>query len=808
MASYHFPILVGKKNEERVVMVHLTEQDQSQLGYRDNRVVFATTNQPLFKVMDDMNLICSDGSTVKGRIPYKNRTDEHQKQKVQKKGLINILNNLLEQKNNQNNGQKGNGQSTGTDQIYQVMLSGKFYNGNNIVIEHELQDINIGKVLGCSARTDDGTTINNKLIELTFTCSINNITYSGSLNIIYCTEGIAYTNIDLGSDATQIYVSYGETSLTGPVNLVDELVETSADNNALSKRKRYLSQYFDGKPFYRTGSILFKEGGVLNDNDINADYINYLSINIEGERDSTFNKNILNEAISIPAQLTKNPDLKFKTYPNIKVVYHGQLQGTGNLFSYKKAASDPTLTSFTNTSIPVVLTSIFKKIIEISLPKEFGNEKIKYQSVLILVPNIYTQYEVEKLLDSLNKKMNNDLGNNQTYYDFRAMSESDAAFLGNLPDNEGTQNKKKDLYLIIDSGRGTTDYTLISRSEKNKFVALRRGGVVGAGSAIDYVFALIYANHLKDRFGVADNDFEWHFIEWLNHLDSPIKEKIRLSIEKMKISFIIDSKQCNWEPNLIDQTIIHSVITADDKRCESTANTHTKIFANSTVSSEDLNISDAEVKMIYRLCDKIADAVIKGLDDNKRLLYGVDRVIYTGRSFQFKPLINAFEQRLEKYRLLNLHNGKRKGIAKSLITLKFIRNLWFNGSPLHENLLKSEPGVESKQNTIEFSSHEFNINLNSDLCCLPDFMDKVDITDKKNREFSIEKLINGIDFIDKGKTRKRYYTGYDGVGVQAFIPAVIHKPGAIPLLVNMTIYPEEELNKENYQAISNYLRTN
>jgi len=112
-----------------------------------------------------------------------------------------------------------------------------------------------------------------------------------------------------------------------------------------------------------------------------------------------------------------------------------------------------------------------------------GTERILLD-ITLLMPNVYTQNDVNLILNYSNRTSNtikDDFGISAV--EFRAMSESDASFIGyvgRVQDNYLEENKP---YLLIDSGKGTTDFSVLIKKEEG-LESIFRGGIPGAGQLL------------------------------------------------------------------------------------------------------------------------------------------------------------------------------------------------------------------------------------------------------------------------------------------------------------------------------------
>src|SRR5690606_34189157 len=132
-------------------------------------------------------------------------------------------------------------------------------------------------------------------------------------------------------------------------------------------------------------------------------------------------------------------------------------------------------------------------IVESFLKKEF----IKYGQVqrmirfVLLVPNIYDHQDIRNtqlLLDLIFEDFaTKEYKGKILAWEVLTISESDASFLGYINKSDVYIQKDSD-YIIIDAGKGTTDFSIIRTGKDNIFniKPSYRNGFAGAGNMITF----------------------------------------------------------------------------------------------------------------------------------------------------------------------------------------------------------------------------------------------------------------------------------------------------------------------------------
>lgn len=781
MSTYHFPIILGQNEDERIVMIHLnnvtkseekkaedkaSEEKKAKDEYEENRVVACSGNQdaPLFKIPKDVMLIDDNGGTTAIKMgedfkvydasdatspielsPHQNPNGEYE---------FTVIDNI--------------------DGIFDGIMSFKYKND-----------------------------------------------FVGTLCIVR-TDRVLNLNVDLGSEATQAwcYSSLFKTGKPAMVGLVDVLKDfyvkkgRKYDELVATEGQPLFTQEEVGSPnFYKTGNITFyydeENKGIgnlqINDDEIeawledkltqststghstsstgsgtedsktdasNSAFINYLNVSAAGKNKNESKKD-----------LWESIEKKYvKKLINIKILYANMARlgrYVGNI-SFKQDSA----TAVINNEIVLleVLRSIYKQII-VSSVKAIATkfmldlERVDVISVLILVPNIYNQWAIDHLLHDLNKlnKPKEGEAKAKLRFDFRVISESDAAFLGIKNRNilktvtKGIKSeKKKDFYLVIDSGKGTTDFSIIHHNPGdtvNPVYSVQRGGVAGAGGAIDYVFARIVARQLYAQYTKSAKcsvkTFVSRFMELFTKMSPDYQDKLMRVVELTKIQYDGHSIP-NVKPCFLENVIV-TLLKDEDQDPEwsaITADSSWKSISNWKWNGHDRrDVEEKDVKEVDKVCHMIAEIIIQKVFENEEsLAKRIDYVIFTGRSFKFKPLRDAFEKTLK---------GKR-GFYEENMTLPleagfYMLCRWFNETirkksseiaEKHVNL-KVAPmeGYSMKEISVRFSDHNLGCNCNSDLCCISGLQIKKD----GEYRFGMKQFWEG--FTDSNN-KKVYYLGY------------------------------------------------
>ena len=838
MSNYHFPVLFGEHRSERVVMIHLADDESDS----KNRVIITkgSNDQPLFRIPNEVKLI-DDGDTgvvhfmevdFMGWFEMEEKRLKHEASIKKVKKQIDNLNKKAQlttsdQKKYESLLDKCKALDDGSFEADLDKMKGKLKGKNVLKVESG------GAAVVVKEEGDyyEYYVKDNKKgifeADIVFSLTTNydsleqSIVYQGKIHVVRPLDAdVVKINVDLGSDATQVNYFLSSSGIgTQPVDLVRSLIDLYTDRKYNDLQMPVLSEplFIQSEKkhpyYYKTGNITFRNGGKMGE-DINDEktFINYLNVSAAGKNVSA------NQTIKAD---TWDKESAFnKKLMNIKMLYANirTLGGYYANFYYIKNNDDKSKYFLANKDCLLeVLRSIYRQILEATAASIQGH---KYYSVLLLVPNIYVQINIDQLLSQLNEKFNDLTKDDAVRYDFRVISESDAAFAGIKHANTKggsvlerivrgeTDSKQKDMFLIIDSGKGTTDYSIVrydkTSTVNNSMSSIARDGIVGAGGAIDYVFARvlarqIYVNMVKSMSAtIAEEAFVGRFMTMINMLDPVYQDTMMLMVELLKKEYKCNKKTKKCETakvhpcfgqneskiiinNLIADTVNYNNINGQIEAWKEIAQWE---WDKSFINTDEKD--NAEVKWV---CNAIADAIITRVfeDNPKKLTNQIDYVIFTGRSFLFEPLKKAFVERIQPHRGVFPVNYEYPLFFVKLIS-KFSRKK----KELENLKVAPMQDFDMKAISVDFAEHDLGMNCNSDLCC----MDLLTVCGEDGQPTFKQ------DLFWKGFTtnagQKCYYIGHHS---KSFAPALLqdttirrNPQGAELSLVNMTLFPVYYVN--------------
>ncbi len=323
------------------------------------------------------------------------------------------------------------------------------------------------------------------------------------------------------------------------------------------------------------------------------------------------------------------------------------------------------------------------------------NKNKKYLRLVMLMPNVYDQKKVYNIVEGLYRDfdiMKKDCDDKVKKFqgiEVSVISESDASFLGVL--NKHMQwfttvpDAASKYYLIIDAGKGTTDFSVMHPSKENVTVwdSLFRGGLPASGHALTYaIYEAIWAFFkgvknidLDDVIRKSDRADVRDFMNNLEVLKancSNYKEKEDEQVNVSNLDFEVETNgQKKVQLRLVNDAIKRYII---EPQCL-------------VKGTEDIMLSKVK---------EMSDLIVKGIKqymdstNNKEKFGGV---FLAGRAFMLKEF--------------------KEALVKELIN---------NGLVESEEDIKDMPAKELKTICLDGSaalSKKYFINNNSELICRP-----------------------------------------------------------------------------------------
>jgi hypothetical protein len=341
---------------------------------------------------------------------------------------------------------------------------------------------------------------------------------------------------------------------------------------------------------------------------------------------------------------------RFHQLPNLKIVHkHDELMN-GIGFEIEKDGYD----------IPIKLSEIKQKvyntILEVMIASFLKKEFIRYNNaqrfvrLMLLVPNNYDTNDINYIQTQLNNIFatlsEREYEGKILAWEVMTISESDASFIGYINKTNVIVERNKD-YIIIDAGKGTTDFSVIRTGSDNIFdlKPIYRNGFCGAGNMITYALFETVLHFIREQSNATQSDVRFikeKIIKVLTSNDLERKNNFYAQLERLKFNFkgahLIDQIKSNWTVAKSGDISFKDLIEFGDG-----INTLISLLNNIE------NVADF-YNYVAETCDFIAQNTVSYLKLIKehKMDFDCAGVILTGRSFMFKPLVDTMKQRLKQ----------------------------------------------------------------------------------------------------------------------------------------------------------------
>ena len=293
-----------------------------------------------------------------------------------------------------------------------------------------------------------------------------------------------------------------------------------------------------------------------------------------------------------------------------------------------------------------------------------------YLHFTLLVPNIYTIQEIILVKKIVRNIINeSDKSGKILGLEISNLSESDASFLGCLK-HEAVQ--PGNYYIIIDCGKGTTDFSIIQVDAGDGTVVkpIYRNGFAGAGNLISYAF---FQSSLYFLRGLASNSENYHrnlesFLQTHFDSDSVTDFRIRFyqKIEEWKRNYLPGLAESETEKLWLQATSGASNITEWFSQPTTPSASEIATLIGKIPCAHDWNgyIERTVSDIATRVCGSL-EQIVSHLERNKSKCGGI---LLTGRGFKFTPLRQALLAGIRSMKGL----GDIKELNKKHIDLKRI----------------------------------------------------------------------------------------------------------------------------------------
>lgn len=449
--------------------------------------------------------------------------------------------------------------------------------------------------------------------------------------------------LDFGSESSQLAIKRYENN-TPPLkrNIEMDNLFKRIVNYQISKGwvERDLSiQYYQEEPgtnFYK--SLFFLKEQLTGDY-VHFDDIDYI-VDIQSD---------LKMLVNTHDGMTQLNQQRFQQLPNLKITHQHNEELKPIFFDYFKG-NEPVDVQLHEIKYKVY-NSILKVMIGACLQREFNRynhakRKIRFT---ILVPNIYDLYDIKKTQESIHKIFEDfasaEFKDEILAWEVLTISESDAALLGFVDKMESDIQKNKN-YIIIDSGKGTTDFSII-RTGKNNAMSINpiyRNGFAGAGNLITYAVFETVLHYIRAHAEFDNSAFKFIRDKVIAVLESHDLERKNLfynELERLKFNYNDNATEIikQWDSAKIGDITFENLTKIDGL----------DISALTDLLKDIEQISDF-YGYIQDACNLIAYRVVGNLKlvAEHQKNFDCTGVLLTGRAFLFQPLIDAIQLQMKE----------------------------------------------------------------------------------------------------------------------------------------------------------------
>lgn len=513
-----------------------------------------------------------------------------------------------------------------------ISISGK--RGGNIDSEIKNDGFQFNGALGNAIDDGDGPLTLQALLNgsrpteyiLQFTFNNNNYDYVGAIRICE-TRGndteIFSAALDFGSEASQVGLS---NLVDGHnMNIRDAFIKMLTNNNSDINNDYWQGRKNDNKELYKSTYFINKEPGKT------------LFGEITKNDDSSFLRCLM------PINTPEVDLQKYYLLPNLKLI-----EQLNVIQSHPINFKDE---SFMGNARQVFLTDrdlhegILRQILCNFLAVIMYSEQKKYIRFTLLVPNVYSQEKVHKLVEGLYDDFYILKKNGEEKYkklkeyvgiEINIVSESDASFFGML--RGGQYSKSGAHYMVIDAGKGTTDFSIVHQEGDDilNYNSIYRSGIPASGHLLTYA---IYESIRDYYYGIGENnrfnDIISKAIEGENASSAAVLEFVSILEDFKAKSESLEEKESN------------TMLLNEKVRTLRDLNTVLKNVLKEELAfpglNKSLNIRIGNLRKILE--DSILEYTkVNGIE--------CENVFLTGRAFMLKPFRDSIVDALLEYKIV------------------------------------------------------------------------------------------------------------------------------------------------------------
>ncbi|MCF0070801.1 hypothetical protein LZD49_09985 [Dyadobacter sp. CY261] len=281
-----------------------------------------------------------------------------------------------------------------------------------------------------------------------------------------------------------------------------------------------------------------------------------------------------------------------------------------------------------------------------------NDENKLYVNIKLLIPNILEQALLSRLIN-LTYQFFDQPEVIKTYNiggaEVGTLSESDASFLGYWTVPDVPQNNAN--YLIVDVGKGTTDFSIIKSDNEYNLSSEFRSGFVGAGNVISYAFIeTIVVAVLGGETASWDERKKLLNIIASEQTDIAAKYNFLEIIEHFKHNFEGESSKAAKLSELIPANVVSEVKTLLAENISESSVLSVIVDALNVILKSQETIRDdfgfihnAVKKLVRKLKGQV---IVSDPENVGKDLGKISKIVLTGRGFLFRMLVDEVRQEM------------------------------------------------------------------------------------------------------------------------------------------------------------------
>lgn len=329
----------------------------------------------------------------------------------------------------------------------------------------------------------------------------------------------------------------------------------------------------------------------------------------------------------------------------------------------------------------------------------------KCLNMVLLVPNVYQQVKIKQLVDGLYKDfalIKQSGAYSCEAIEVQVISESDASFLGMRTRGIDLATLRTgENVLVIDGGKGTTDFSILQKTEGANYASLYRDGLPASGNVITYAFYEAFREYILKKTEIdIDNilfapDAEYSLrVKALNYFEEckhRYKDELDNLANKADVDKKIDDKDKTEKPTKvvkkdeldnfdINKDGFASHFSSNDPKQALSSIFDALIMSDCYKIPEQKNKVTAKVQELATALSKSINTYMSGAKSKK-----FDQVLYMGRAFLFKPLLDRVTEELQINGWIDRNytphfdtDGSKTGCVKGALTVN--NNLSINNN--------------------------------------------------------------------------------------------------------------------------------